>query len=158
MKLTEVTLTLVSTPQLCRPNRGLLGYAKVVVDRKLMIRDIRMIRLRDSGRVFLAFPSRKKGVYCCEKVCRAMVDPGDAYCSRCGAAQSPLGEDDTLYTGHRDCVFPLNHEARLEIEGPILEAYDFAMAHPGLGSFRPSYDGPQVIVDVMSNTGVRRDN
>jgi len=109
-----------------------------------VVRDIRIVSPGDSGMLFLAFPSRKRGVRCQNRECRSTVDPGDSYCARCGEHQANSNAA-VAFSGHKDCCFPVNSQTRVDIEEPIIEAYRMAIAHPELNSF--SMDGAQVQVD-----------
>lgn len=143
MKPTEIRL--YPFPEdLDEESGNLKGYAKIELDGKLIIQDIRIICVSKTGHKFVAFPSRRRGLRCENPDCLEKHDPGDKFCPACGIRQQPVRSDDMRFTCHRDCCFPRNAFIRDEIETAILRAYATATAHPDLNSFIELKSGAQV--------------
>lgn len=143
--------------------RSLKGYVRVEIERNFVIADVRLIGRKkkssgasDSVSYFIAFPSRRRGVRCVNRMCRVNHDPGDDYCPRCGTQQPPMTEDEIRMSGHRDCCFPNTSQARDEIEQEIVEAYMKALRHPKLNTFKSG--DIQVYVDHWIPAGMRDDD
>lgn len=139
-------------------NGNLKGYARVELEGELIIQDIRIINVSCSGRTFIAFPSRHRGIRCDNPDCLEMRDPGDMYCPACGRRQPLMRSDDMRFTGHRDCCFPKNAAVRDEIETAILRAYSISASHPDLNSFVELWSGSQVYVHRNRSKEVHHDD
>lgn len=139
-------------------NGNLKAYVRVELEGELIIQDIRIIHVSCSGRTFIAFPSRHRGIRCDNPDCLEMRDPGDMYCPACGRRQPSMMSDDMRFTGHRDCCFPKNAAVRDEIETAILHAYSISASHPDLNSFVELWSGSQVYVHRNRSKEIHRDD
>lgn len=156
MRLTEIRLY----PFFMSPDdiRNLKGYAKIELDGRLIVQDIRIIFVTKTGHQFVAFPSRRRGIPCENQDCLEKHDPGDLYCPACGMRQHPLSPEDMKFTCHRDCCFPRTADIRDGIETAILRAHEIAVAHPDLNSFIELNSGAQVYVHRLIQREIQHDS
>lgn len=136
---------------------NLKGYAKIELDGRLIIQDIRIICVPKTGHKFVAFPSRRRGIRCENQDCLEKHDPGDQYCPSCGTRQQPVKSDDMRFTCHRDCCFPRTADIRNEIETAILRAYEISVAHPDLNSFIELGSKAQVYIHRLTAREIQHD-
>lgn len=121
------------------------GFCRITLDESFVVRDIRIVQVHGSGRLFVAFPARRKYVRCGNRACLGKRDPGDSYCPTCGSEQRPLTDEDLRYLGHWDCCFPKTRESRTYFQGVILGAFEQARDEPGVAVF--DWDGIVVSVE-----------
>ncbi len=154
MKVTEVRIALAE-PSKRNQHTRLLGFAAVVLDGAMVIRDFKVLASNnDDGRPFVAMPSRKveDRCPCCRRrngvtalfcnACGAELDParGATVCRTCdGLKTAPDGTEcpDCKGKGHRlgrlyqDVAHPITSWWRKTLEDKILDAYRAEVEHPG---------------------------
>jgi DNA-binding cell septation regulator SpoVG len=110
MKITSVSILPVK-----KENR-LKGYASVVFDDCLKVRNIRIIEDKDSS-LFIVMPNRENTRVC--GICKNKVSYRDKYCSQCGKELAVI----RTAVKYKDVVFPLNKPFADEIEVAIVKKF-----------------------------------
>ncbi len=129
MRFTEIAIMIpVPNPS----DDRLKAYVSVVLDRRLAIRDMKIIE-KPTGDLFLAMPSRKHEIVC--ELCHRKSLPCSNFCGGCGIpftdeVRMPAGSRGR--NGHSDIVFPVDQDARAEWQAPIMSFYYRLLRRPDI--------------------------
>jgi DNA-binding cell septation regulator SpoVG len=117
VEITEVRVSLSTN----RESR-VLGYATVVIENSLLIRDIKIIDHEPEP--FLAMPSRQHVAHCSR--CRNRNWVANAFCGACGtrlALPIPIGMDGRKRK-NEDVCHPITIELRRQLTDAVMDEYD----------------------------------
>ena len=115
MRVTNVRLQ--SAANQPEHNCHLVAFVTLEFDGSFVVRDCKLIRLRDTGRLMVAMPTRKQTARC---GCGDKNTTDARYCNWCGCCLPPVINTADI---HRDVCHPVRAELRGHIEQVVLAEY-----------------------------------